>query len=162
MERRFREIRPKPAATTQTTRQTRPLRNGTTAFQLLSHIRWALIALAMGILAGPAQASDLTGRWQFSAETGEGLLSAQITFIHAEGKTQARMSIDGHILEGAVNGGPGGFTIELHDREAAGGPAHDHHLSLKGRLTGEELAGTWDDGTSQGAWTGRRDQTSTP
>lgn len=161
MERKFRKIRPKPAVMTRAVRQTRPPRNFTSAFRLLSHIRSVLIALAMGILAGPALAGDLTGRWQFVAETPEGRLSAQIDFIQAEGKTQARMSIDGHILEGDVHGSPSAFTLELHDREAPGSPAHDHHLSLKGKLTGEELAGTWDDGTSQGTWTGRRDQTNT-
>jgi hypothetical protein len=157
MERKSQKIRPKPVTTPEAPQGTRPPRNSTTAFRLLSHIRSVLITLAMGILAGPALAGDLTGRWQFVAETPEGRLSAQIDFIQAEGKTQARMSIDGHILEGDVHGSPSGFTLELHDREAPGGPAHDHHLSLKGKLTGEELAGTWDDGRSQGTWTGRRE-----
>ncbi len=157
MGRNLRKIRPKPAATTQTAPESSPPRSPILAFRLFSPIRHALIALAIGILPVTALAGDLAGRWQFIAETSDGRLAAQVTFIPTEGKTQAWMSIDGHILEGHVHGSPSGFTLELHDREEPGDSAHNRHLSLKGKLTGEELGGTWNDGVSQGTWTAQRE-----
>ena len=48
------------------------------------------------------------------------------------------------------------FDVDLRHAVQPGSPGHSSRLRLRGRLVGEHLRGTSDDGTNEGEWMGTR------
>ena len=108
------------------------------------------------VLVTTAQAADLTGIWLFSAETDDGLLRARLTLQATEPQLSARMKIDQHVLEGSGTVKGDEFDVQLQHAVSPGSSDHSDRVHLRGKLDGDQLKGTWDDGTNRGEWTGTR------
>ena len=105
------------------------------------------------VLVTAAQAAELPGIWLFSAETGDGLLQARLTLQAAEPRLSARMEIDGHVLEGSGTVKGTEFDVQLQHAVSPGSDGHGSRLHLRGKLDGDQLKGTCDDGEHRGEWT---------
>ncbi len=108
------------------------------------------------VLVTTAQAADLTGIWLFSAETDDGLLRARLTLQAAEPQLSARMKIDRHVLEGSGTVKDHEFDVQLQHAVSPGSSGHSSRLHLRGKVDGDQLKGTWDDGEHRGEWTATR------
>ena len=108
------------------------------------------------VLVTAAQAAELTGIWLFSAENGDGVGQARLTLQAAEPRLSARLEIDRHVLEGSGTVKGDEFDVQLQHAVSPESNSHSDRVHLRGKLDGDHLKGTWDDGTSRGEWTATR------
>ncbi len=108
----------------------------------------------LGIL--PAAAAKLDGRWLLGSQTEDGLLRAALSLEAEESALNVELRIDRHRLVGKAALTGHEFEVDLGHAEQPGSPGHSSRLHLRGRLVGEHLRGTWDDGEHQGEWTATR------
>ena len=108
------------------------------------------------VLLTTAQAAELTGIWLFSAETGDSVLRPRLTLQAAEPRLSARLEIDRHVLEGSGTVKGDEFDVQLQHAVSPGSAGHSSRLHLRGKLDGDQLKGTWDDGEHLGEWTATR------
>ncbi len=108
----------------------------------------------LGIL--PAAAAKLDGQWLLEFQTEDGLGRAALNLETEESALNVELRIDRHRLVGKAALTGNEFEVDLGHAEQPGSPGHSSRLHLKGRLVGEHLRGTWDDGEHQGEWIGTR------
>ncbi len=114
----------------------------------------ALWVSLLGIL--PAAAAKLDGQWLLEFQTEDGLGRAALNLETEESALNVELRIDRHRLVGKASLTANGFEVDLRHAEQPESPGHSSRLRLRGRLVGEHLKGTWDDGTSRGDWMGTR------
>ena len=105
----------------------------------------------------PAAAAQLDGQWLLEFQTDDGLVTADLSLETEESALKVELSIDRHRLVGKAALQDNEFEVDLRHALQPGSPNHSSRLFLKGRLVGEHLRGTWDDGEHQGEWIGTRD-----
>ena len=108
----------------------------------------------LGIL--PAAAAKLDGQWLLEFQTVDGVGRAELSLETEESTLNVEMRIDRHRLVGKAALTGNEFEVDLGHAEQPGSPGHSSRLHLRGRLVGEHLRGTWDDGEHQGEWMGTR------
>ncbi len=108
----------------------------------------------LGIL--PAAAAKLDGQWLLEFQTEDGLGRAALSLEREESALNVELRIDRHRLTGKAVLTGNEFEVDLRHAEQPGSPGHSSRLYLRGRLVGEHLRGTWDDGEHQGEWIGTR------
>ena len=108
----------------------------------------------LGIL--PAAAAKLDGQWLLEFQTEDGLGRAALSLETEESALNVELRIDGHRLAGKATLTGNEFEVDLRHAVQPGSPGHSSRLRLRGRLVGEHLRGTWDDGMHQGEWMGTR------
>lgn len=101
-------------------------------------------------------ASRLAGDWVFEATTSDGLLRAQLALEENGDKLSATLAIDNHVLKGEGETDGRQFDVLLVHADGSG-PGHSERLRLTGKLDGDRIAGSFDNGTDRGSWTGRRE-----
>jgi hypothetical protein len=119
-----------------------------------------LIALVVCALAGavPAAAQDVTGTWEASFNTPEGVRPATLKLTKSGDKLTG--TIAGHIGEVAVEGTQKGAEITLSFVIDMNGP---FPISMTGKLDGDSMTGLADyGGAAQGDWTAKRGTASAP
>ncbi len=104
----------------------------------------------------PAAAPKLDGRWLFESQTEDGSLRAALSLETEESALNVELRIDRHRLVGKAALTGNEFEVDLGHAEQPGSPGHSSRIHLSGRLVGEHLRGTWDDGEHQGEWIGTR------
>lgn len=100
--------------------------------------------------------ASLSGNWLFEAETSEGLLRARLAFEKDGKKLFATLWIDSHVLKGEGETDGTQFDVLLVHADGSG-PGHSEQLRLTGKLEGDGIAGSFDNGTDRGSWTGTRE-----
>lgn len=116
-----------------------------------------ILALWVSLLAIlPAAAPKVDGRWLFESKTEDGSLTAVLTLETEESALNVELRIDRHRLVGRATLTDNEFEVDLRHAVQPGSPDHSSRLLLRGRLIGEHLRGTWDDGEHEGEWTGTR------
>ncbi len=108
----------------------------------------------LGIL--PAAAAKLDGQWLFESQTEDSRGRAALSLETEESALNVELRIDGHRLAGKATLTDNEFEVDLRHAVQPGSPSHSSRLLLRGRLVGEHLRGTWDDGEHQGEWIGTR------
>lgn len=114
----------------------------------------ALWVFLLGIL--PAVAAKLDGQWVLEFQTDDGFGRAALSLETEESTLNVEMRIDRHRLTGKAAQTGNEFEVDLRHAVQPGSPGHSSRLHLRGRLVGEHLRGTWDDGEHQGEWMGTR------
>ena len=108
----------------------------------------------LGVL--PAAAAKLDGQWLLEFQTEDGLGRAALSLETEESALNVELRIDRHRLAGKAALKDNEFEVDLRHAVQPGSPNHSSRLFLRGRLVGEHLRGTWDDGERQGEWIGTR------
>jgi len=118
----------------------------------------ALVPAVLTDTTSPLVASAapiLSGDWLFGAETEDGLLQARLK-LHQESELLAAVLwIDNRLLSGygQTDGTQFDVVMTYADRSGAN---PDLRVRLKGKLAGDRISGTFDNGTDSGNWTGER------
>jgi len=117
-------------------------------------------AVAASLLAASSHARSthargLSGDWLFESETSEGLLQAWLVLMEDGKKLHVMLWIDNHELRG--EGLTDGTQFEAVLAHADGdGPGHSERVNLTGKLSGDTISGSFDNGVERGSWTGKR------
>jgi len=115
--------------------------------------------LALGVfLLGtlPAAGAKLDGQWLLELQSEDGLVKAALSLETDGTALDLELKIDRHrlVAKAVLTGNE--FEADLRHAIQPGSPNHSSRLFLRGRLVGERLRGTWDDGEHQGEWIGTR------
>ena len=104
----------------------------------------------------PAAAAKLDGQWLLEFQTEDGQGRADLRLDTEESALNVELRIDNHRLVGKAAFTANEFEVDLRHAVQPGSPNHSSRLLLRGRLVGEHLRGTWDDGEHQSEWVGTR------
>lgn len=106
------------------------------------------------IAAWRQPALTLSGDWIFEAMTSDGLLRASLVLKENGNRLSATLAIDNHVLKGEGETDGTQFDVLLVHADGSG-PGHSERLRLTGKLDGDRITGSFDNGADRGSWIGR-------
>ena len=115
-----------------------------------------ILTLWVSLLGILPAAAKLDGQWLLEFQTEDALGSAALSLETEESTLNVELRIDRHRLVGTAALTGNDFEVDLRHAVQPGSPNHSSRLFLRGRLVGEHLRGTWNDGEHQGEWIGTR------
>ena len=115
-----------------------------------------ILTLWVSLLGILPAAAKLDGQWLLEFQTEDALGSAALSLETEESTLNVELRIDRHQLVGTAALTGNDFEVDLRHAVQPGSPNHSSRLFLRGRLVGEHLRGTWNDGEHQGEWIGTR------
>lgn len=111
--------------------------------------------LILALLTIVWAASNLSGDWIFESRAGGTSLRARLNLQEDGGRLSATLWIDNHVLKGEGRTNGTRFAVSVVHADGSGS-GHQEQVYLTGKLEGDKIEGSFDNGTERGAWSGRR------
>ena len=114
------------------------------------------ITLTLLLIAGAAVAAGLDGSWRliFDTEAGErvGIMDLKANGSEVTGKFRAEEATDGIEVQGTFSDGELSFSFPFYSPDAG----YEADLSLKAKVDGSKLTGSWEFDGHTGSLTGAK------
>jgi hypothetical protein len=118
-------------------------------------LKFAVFVAGM-ILAAGSGVFELSGSWIFQAKASDGLISGRLQLREDGRNLFVTFWIDNHVLQGKTETDGKEFAVVLTHSDGSG-EGHRQRIRLTGKLDGNTLSGSFDNGTDRGAWVGMRE-----